>query len=288
MAFLRINGWQVHVASAQATRRLIAPGRRGRSFRGQIRDSRRDHRAAVEVQTIFADADDAFSLQQLLLGRGHFFDFGKGVEATTSLMPDYVHPLITLTPTGTGAFGVGGGLTIPAGALDAVFVVDPQLRDDEWSLVARVLVEGIWTGYAWRADGASFVSGARNDTAGRPVANGGLGLRPVVTDGIVHLVKDTTGAVQLDDLMILSFRASDSMLAAFTGTTTSKPSIPELVAEGDVFGTSSGDKINVLGEVGDIDVVQGRSSIPGRGWVNNARQLRFTLYAVDPTFAFAP
>src|SRR5688572_2742886 len=115
--FLDVNGLQVFVRNATPTQKLTKVGKRGRSFRGKIRDTRRYIRQAWDCTAVVAEFDEAKALIHMLNGEGHHVDFFDGLQASTGLnaLPGY-QPMI-LRPSSWGVNGKGV-LVIPDASLE--------------------------------------------------------------------------------------------------------------------------------------------------------------------------
>lgn len=286
MAFLTVNGWQIHVTNASARRRLRRVGRRERSFRGQLRDASAYVRRSWTVEACLLDPDDAKALEHMLLGHGHFVDLADGLQASTSLMPEPGWPAgITLNPGTYGAHGLGF-LRIPASVTGNALAYDAQLGAEWTVIVWRYAGAGDWLATALRSDGSAYRDGEPVDDHGRPLALGGDGLYPRVEGGVCTIVKDSGDEELLDDLTILPYRASDAMLEAVTSTSAGKFGPCSAVRlSGDMVGAHPA-RILALADVDDIDIVQ-QTSVRGLGWVNSAALIRFTVDEIDPRFVSA-
>ncbi len=285
MPFLRINGWTIPVANATPTHELTVTGRRDRSHRGQLRSSERFHRRRWNVKAVVKDHDDAHSIEGLVAGRAQFFDLADGLQAATGLMPLPPGAIggATILPGTTGAFG-DGVLSVPAATVGTVVAWDAQIGA-EWTVMFMRSVAGDFLGHAVRSDGSSYVDGAASSTFGHPAASGGDGVYVRVTDGVAEIVKDGTAADEIfDDVSILSYRASDSMLEQVTQEASLGLKFgpaPFVRCDGDLVGASS---IICRGTVSGTEIVTKPSRLPLLGWVNNARIVSFTLEEVDPLF----
>lgn len=285
MPFLRINGWTVPVINASPKQAIARVGRRERSFRGQLRDSRRFERRTWDVTTIVRDHHDAFSLDHLISGRAHFFDLLDGLQADTALMPLPPGALAgsVLVPGADGAYGFGR-LTVPQASTETVLAYDAQLGSEWTAVFFREDSGGDWVGHGVRSDGSAYVDGVESLTFNFPSSAGGDGLFVRVTDGIVEIVKDATAQEEnIDDIAILSYRASDALLAALTqdpSTGLKFGPAPFVRVDGDLFG----EETVCYGQVLDSTILQKPATVPGIGWVNNARTVRFSLTEIDPRF----
>lgn len=282
MPFLRINGHQVFVRDATPVRKVTKAGRRGRSFRGVQRDARRAVRRAWDMQAVILESEDANALMGLLWGEGHQFDFADGLQASTGLGPRPGYGAVRVNAQAYGANG-RGVLQVPAVA-GRFLQYDAQLRDDEWTLLWSTYAGFTWNGSVKRSDGVGYRNGARNDNVGEP---GGLspdGVVVRVTDGVVDLINSSATVRNMDDLVVLPYKMTETMMAAVSQPVTNGKfgPCPVLVCSGDFFG---GRTTFCVAEVQGSGFSGRASTIPGIGWVSNAQVVRFTLMELEPGFA---
>lgn len=228
----------------------------------------------------------AKGIEHLLCGEGHFFDLRDGLQASTSLHPVAGYPAtVRLLPTSWGDFG-RGVMAIPSTFAGTAIRIDAQLGHD-WTVMARRVppAGGAFVGVAQRSSGTSYVAGVESAAFGMPVAEGGEALRFRVIDGILEIVKEgTTSPEVLDDLVVLPWRAPDTMLQAWTAAASTIPKfgpLPCLRLDGDMVG---GGTILAEGRVTGIDVIQRPSRFPIVGWVNNGHVVRCIFDELDERY----
>jgi len=101
VAFLTLNGLDVGAADATPRRSIRRAGRRGRSFRGALRDAHRSRRRTWDCQTCYQAFSDADPLERWLWGEGHLIDLSDGLQASTGLIPEPTYGgFVTIDPAG--------------------------------------------------------------------------------------------------------------------------------------------------------------------------------------------
>jgi len=280
-----INGWSLRIADASARQRSTRVGPRGRSYRRQMRDARRYTRKSWECDAVVADADEARTLEHVLLGEGHFFDFASGLDAQTGLGPLAGYQGLRLLPSTWGAFG-RGALGFEAAAGGTLIRWDAQL-ETEWTIVVRIwdAARSLWVGHGIRDDGLGFINGVENGSFNAPGSATGLYFK--VIDGVVEVVKDGAFAIVVDDLAILPYRACDSAMVSWTRpttTTTKMGPCPAVRVRGDIFGAPTGAGFLAMGNVTGVDIIGKPTKVGRFGWVNNSRIVRFALDALKADY----
>lgn len=293
MAFLELNGITVPVTNATMRRKVERRGKRSRSFRGALRDSKRGLRRQWDLELCFPDYEEGEAFIKLFQGEGHFFDLAEGYEGSTSLYPVGGMQGLQLKPNVWGARGRGVGAV--KGALsgpttpDGFFRVNAQLGDDWTVLWAEKqstngnLESSHWDFFAKRSDGVGYFSGAREDRVGEPSV--GWTLASVdVSDGELTMRNDFSTDFGIDDILILPWRAPESWMDAWTTISPMAPKLPAmpvLTARGDFV---EEDYSYVVGDINGVDFIQKPTQVQGIGWVNNAMLIRARLSEVDPAF----
>lgn len=288
MSFISINGYKVLIANATPRAKTMRRGRRGRSFRGQMRDARRYVRRAWDITAVVLSREEGDALERLVCGEGHFFDLQDGFQAATGLSPVTGGVLsgMQLRAAGWGAFGHGFVHTPLASTTGVLLSWDPQL-DSEWTVILRRYngVPNVWQGCALRSDGVAYVNGVPSATFGLPSAEGGTGIFPRVTDGIVEIVKDGVSQTELiDDVVVLPYRAAPTMMVAFTNPVASSAKFgpcPLVRVTGDFCG---GQTILCVGDFTSADFVSKPTFFDTFGWVSNGKVVKFTLGEVETNF----
>ena len=279
MPFLTINGYTVPVINGSPRRRIPTVGPRSRSFRGQIRDARRGARRMWDIEALFLDFDDAESLAHLVLGEGHHFGWGTdgGLQASTGLMPEPGAGAVYLSDTNL--------VTFVGGAQGDIFLrYDAQLIDSDWTIAWVENVGGAKFA-ARRSDGAGFFDGSRDDSTGR--LNGPSNFLVDVVDEVLTIginVPSATGQI-LHPLDALSWIASDGMIAewgASISDVSSMAALPTVKISGDII---EEDQTLCVGQISGLDYIQKPTAVPGVGWVNNAKILKFSLIEVPKTWS---
>ena len=283
MPALRINGMQVAVASMSAARKLSKVGKRGRSFRGQVRDAQRGVRRSWEVEAVIQDPDSADPFIRMINGEGHMVDLSDGLQASTGLNPRPGHANLTMRPATVGAWG-RGVLRIDTSLIGSdglIAAYDIQCRDNDWTVLLWTYSNGVWTGSARRADGKGYRAGVRNDNAFLRV-NSPEGLFVNVVEGVVELYRDFTAGsfIHADDLVLLPYSLSEAQMAMVTAYNQKWGPAPVLCVSGDLIGSDT----FCMGNVTGVQIVQKPVPYPGLGWINNAKIIKFTLSEMDQPF----
>jgi hypothetical protein len=279
MAFLSPNGITIPVFDASPSRSLERKGSRRRSLRGEVHDLSRGSRRAWKMTACFIGVghgyEDGDAFEHLVQGEGHYLGFANGLQASTGLQPMPGHAGITWNP----ANGFGG---VP-GYLDTTGTVrlqyDAQLGDD-WTVVCRD------SSAAWAISGLAFTdAGGWDDTTERTSLadiNSFSSMNFEVVDGVLTISSGMGSG--LDDLVILPWRATGSMLQTWAALGTAEwGPLPVLRVTGDVIAE---DHAFMVGEVNGVRYV-GKGSVSGSvstAWVNNAKIVDFTLHEVPPSF----
>ena len=132
MAFLEVNGITMPVANATARRSVSKKGDRSRSFRGVLRDGRRNIRRAWDIELVFTDHEEGEAFCQLISGHGHLFDMQGPVASTGLTINGQVNMRFSGATWGSAGRGVAHVLSSLSGSSDALGFMkcNPQLGDD--------------------------------------------------------------------------------------------------------------------------------------------------------------
>jgi hypothetical protein len=290
--FLSLNGIRIPVVNASAAKRIERMGRRERSYRGALRDSRRGLRRAWNLDLCFPDYAEGEAFVRLIQGEGHFVDFSSGIEASTGLLP-VGNPRIELRPGQWGPRGRGVAVVpstlTTAGTPNGFLRYDAQLPE-EWTVLwferggvatGGSYETGGWVPFGLRADGAGYKAGTLTANVGDSlgtVSNASV----TVQGGDLILRNGPEEDFGIDDLLILPYALPDSWMATLTGLSAPKwPALPVLSATGDFL---EQDRTYVVGAITGIRYQQRGGLVPGVGWLNNAMLISATLAEVEPTF----
>lgn len=227
---------------------------------------------------------EAEAFERLVQGEGHYFSFADGLQASTGLnpMPGYNAVVINFNNGLAGLPGYLRGLILPNIEYDA------QLGE-EWTIIFRDGLGGgefVDTGAALRSDGFYVLNGGASSGTWYP-GSWPTTLEVDVVDGVLRL--SGTGS-NVDDLVILPFRASESMMNALTEDSGGDPMwgpLPVHRITGDVIAE---DHAFMVGEVTGVRFVQKPQEVSGNVstmWVNNAKLVDFTLAEVPRAFVRA-
>jgi hypothetical protein len=236
-----------------------------------------------DVEALFQDFQDAESLSNLILGQGHHFGWTGGPESSTGLMPD---PLPS-TAVGVGVKFTGGSSARFCGGVqgDIFLRYDTQLIDSDWTIIWMESGSAVCVR---RSDGAGFFNGIRDDETGR--INGPSRFVADVVDG--SAVFGVDAALASGQFMfpadVFPWFASDGMIAEWSANLTTVGSkyvgdTPVLRIAGDII---EEDNAFCVGEITGEDYIQKPKNVPGVGWVNNAKIVKFALMETPETWRF--
>lgn len=283
MSYLELAGVQLRALDGRSSQQLGNPARRSRSWRGFMRDARRNIRRSWQFEGKFLDYGEAESLQHILNGEGHMFDFEDGLQSWTGLnpMPGYKTRLYAgaanKAGNPSGTMGPGDGI----GNGDIFMQYDAQLPS-EWTLVWWETVgasSSTWIQVAIRSDGQGWLGGVEDLTVGRPGDSNKFGLE--VVDGFVNIYLNDNTTPRMDDLVILPYKAYSNHITAWATQDDVKFSpLPALRVTGDFCNE---DYVLCLGEVTGSSYLQ-KPADEGGAWVNNSQTIRFKLHEIKPGF----
>lgn len=274
MPFLTLNGHTISVFNATPRKTLTQKGSARRSFKGQIRDSRRNIRRAWRMDACFLDYEEAVSLENVIDGVGHYIGFTDGLEATTGLNPQ----------PGFGAFILDLSLAIPStsissgirSAADPSFIIEYNAQlISKWTVQWRETTDGTnWSIITERSDGAIWADGVRNDSY---VSLATLG----VASGVATFTDGNGDLEAMTDLAILPYEVTEDHILSWHSSTRPFSPLPVLRVEGDITQESV---IWAVGNISDIKYIQKPREYPGIGWLNNAKVISFELGEVNESF----
>lgn len=280
MPFLNVNNVTFPIANETPRRTIVRQSSPMRSFRGQVRDPRRGIRRSWAMETAFASAEEATAFQNLLHGRGHFFDLRDGLHASTGLGPRPGYDGFYIDPT--KLHGSDTSVVVFDTAKTGEFMsVDAQLADD-WTILwyEDANDNNTWAHMARTSDGRGLEDGVRDDDVGVPAA-GASEVTFDVIDGVVRFQKENGIDLNWDDVVILPYLLPDSFITQLSAAAQPFGPCPLLLVEGD---TILADLTYAFGEVTQTDFVPGGSKQASVGWMNDARVVRFNISEVTDTF----
>lgn len=273
MSFLTVNGYTIPIASATPRRSFSRKGPRNRSVKGQLRDGRRGRRRVWGMNTVPLEADEGEAVENLVWGKAHVAHFFDGLNAETGLnpTPGYVGATLSMS------VGLGletGYLEVAGSGSSPLIEYDAQL-DDEWTILWHEGT-GAWEGGALRDDGTGYLAGVQDNNAGSTSTD----VQISVSGGVLSVSNANASAVNLDQLVVLPWRASVGMLAFWTGITDEAlwGRAPVLAIGGDII---QEEKIYCFGQVTSVNFVQFSAS---SGWQNDGVSLDFEILETEETF----
>lgn len=204
MSFLLLDGWRLPAFNETPQQTFEQHGEITANWMNKPVRNRRALPSVWQAQMAVMLAEDATTLEGLLMGQGHHFPCDAHAFSESGIGPEAGGGYSILNRTSTnGMFGLGY-LSVSSN-----IVWDAKLIDDSWTVAYWRAVTGTPVHVVVRADGAKFINGVRDDTAATTELTVDLGA-----------VALTAGAY--DDVVILSFNASDSFTEAFYRWTTGK------------------------------------------------------------------
>lgn len=273
MAFLTVNGYTIPIASATPRKNFSRKGARGRSVKGQLRDGRRGRRRIWSMNTPPLEPLEGEAIENLIWGKAHVAHFFDGLNAETGLNPKPGFSGVSLSMS----VGLGletGYLEIAGSGSSPLIEYDAQL-DDEWTILWHEGT-GTWEGGALRDDGTGYLAGVQDNNAGSTSTD----VQISVSGGVLSVSNANASTVNLDQLVVLPWRASVGMLAFWTGITSDAlwGRAPVLAIGGDVI---QEEKIYAYGQVSSANFVQFSAS---SAWVNNGVSVDFEILEAEETF----
>lgn len=280
--FFELDGFPVPVSVATPKRNFQRMGRRQRSGRGQLRDSRFGVRQAWDMTACFLRSEHTWEdaeafVGMLQPGESCVWGMRDGLAGSTGLSPMPGYGTLTFQPGAAGAFpGSPGRIHTDAAHGTELFRIDIQARQDEWTVGGWVSTDGAsWNFYALRGDSFGIENLTENDLSFRD--GGPAPFYVVENEGAFSFVKNGAGDAYLDDLFIRRFRATVPMLNAWADLTKPLGPLPVMRATGDMIRE---DWAYCATEPGRIQVVSKSTEIPNFGWVNNALLVSFSAFLI--------
>jgi len=273
MPFITLNGYTVPVESASPRKKFSRRGERTRSVKGQLRDGRRGRRRGWSLTTVCKEQEEGEAIENLVWGKAHVAHFFDGLNAETGLNP--VTGWSGVSMSMSVGLGLETGYLILAGSASTPSIQYDAQIDDEWTILWHEGT-GAWAGGALRDDGTGYLSGVQNNNAGSTATD----VQISVSGGILTITNASASSVNLDQLVMLPWRASEAMMAFWTAVTADAfwGRAPVLAVAGDII---EEEKFYGFGQVNRAEFVQFAGA---SGWVNNGSRIEFELMESEETF----
>jgi len=268
--FCTINGWTLNTEDGSAGLTYVYPGGRvSQSTYNKPHINRATRLPVATGETCILDPDDADTLEGLLLGMGHHWQFDADLWSFDGLGPNAGFAVVR---DATGGPWSDGSVTVT----DITWTFNKrQALGRRWCVSVWRYSGAVWQRWDVRSDGAVYLNGARDDT---------LTTSWLVVDtdgpGAVRL----TGGDEFADLTVYRFEASDAFLTANyawqASLTRQNPALPYLA----VSGTQFEDPTLIYtasGATSKQNVVQAGGGTPLRPWRNNVRRVPYTLTVTE-------
>lgn len=275
MAIISFGGFTPSVQDGSLSVSVEEHGPASPSYRGYLRDAVRARRRTWKFTVPVDTAANGDALADFILGRGHHFAFDTSLYSDGGLGPQ-------------SGYAASLGTAAPAPKFGSRRVQVNSATTLSW--VMSVPRTGSWTMAWWFYNGASWDHWAvtSNNTTLTYYKNGVGTTAPgnySVTEssgnGTFSLlgknVAGTNQNSQFDDLVILPWPATSTMVTAWAAATSAFHPLPYLYLSGDVL-TETG-PVQVRGAVRSLPMSQGA---PSSGWANNLRSVDVELVERQP------
>lgn len=276
MAFLTVNGLTISVKDAGASIQRAGFGAsNGRSFSGTVSPERLSLIRSFEIETTMDTLENQRSLAGLIGGEGHYWAFDTNLYSSKGLPPNSGY---TITMSATGG-QVGGYVQVTSAQ---TLAYDYTLNSDFTMMVWKK--EGVnWLHYAYVYDVATttvtqYKGGAPHTPAGADNITNWYAYSSGTHTFQGKDISGTNGNAPYDDLVIVPYAMTASMVAAFYALTnggTPFSSLPKLTMGGDIIPEVT---LEVVGTLPKQPIRT--ASISG---TNLASTLSFTLEAAAGT-----
>lgn len=293
MPFLTINGVTFAGAVGQQKRGMMKAGRRGRSFKGQLRSAEKFHRNTWDVTVPVRNPEEARAMAGMLNGLGHFFAFQDGLQASTGLNPltgyqGDTGPGMRIMAQAWGLYG-RGMLALPTANSGNALRYDVQFSDDEWTAIYFQRFDGYWLMVAGTSDGTTWVNSDDPDQVTDPlgerrdgyISSASSGFRITMIDGVAFIDTRADMPFPVSDFALLPYKMTSEMLKAviLPGAGKFGP-CPVLNVSGDIV---DGESTFAVAQDVTQRFIQRMQQSNGK-WRNAARGLQFKLIMTDDAF----
>jgi hypothetical protein len=285
MAILVLNGHTIPVLDGSPSWTYEEIGPVGASIKGWTRDAVRTRRRVFTATVPYHNADKRDEIIHLVSGRGHHIPFDTSLYSDGGVGPNsgYSCTLGTTAPTpkyGTRRVNVGSGTALS-------YVVEAPLGDVYsvlwwYNLSNTTPGANTYLHHAVTKNAAGTVVYYENAVAGATINNYSVAYAtPSLTVSLEGQEAPGGGATAgafFDDLVILPFDISATMVASIYGAGRAFSAMPLLNLTGDILREPG--PVLVRGKVGG-DVRLAQASVNGT-WYNNLRTFPITLTEAQP------
>lgn len=301
VAFFGIDGWEPKVKVNEFRTSQVHGASKARTREGQLTSLQRFEKQRFEFKTPWLSPSDSKALINTILGRGHYWDFENSREESSRGL--CAEPGHNGTVSAGNGYDSSASLRITSGGS---WQVKQIINDRNWN--------SEWTVLFHHRDGTNSFSryGVRSsDSSSQQWKDGTQGTHSIAnfldftspdTDGFDFLGKDSAGSdsqVDIDNVMILPWIATDEQMTAWSAVTSEGSPLPLLRVrraedEPDNDNGIDGQELFMLGEIdGDIEFDKGTSAST---FYNNLQMIsvalsesyRQTVAAVSPLDMYEP
>ena len=282
--FLRIDGFEIPVLAGSVRVEESELGSIDRAEDGQLRDFVRSRPRVWSCAMPFLTWVKADAIQHYVRGRGHHVPFDTSYASDGGVGPNSGYAGCSLgTAAPAPKFGTRR-LAITSAAAGMTFTVACPLGD-QWTLMfwLYTAATATWKHYAVTKDGAGATVKYVDGVAGATLAN--YSVTVTGTSGAFNIQgKDNAGTnnlVHYDDLVILPWAASASMVAAWAAQTVAFSPLPRLNLQGALLSDASHNRqVTVRGTVGSITTVDAHV---GSTFYTNLQAVELSFTEVAPS-----
>jgi hypothetical protein len=213
---------------------------------------------------------EALALTNLVWGTSHVVHFGDGLQAASGLNPVPGYSGVSWVPSaGLGGEDIGY-IQLAGSASSPSLEYDAQLND-EWTILWHERDGGDWVGAGLTDSGTGYLNGVSNLFVGGASTDVQLS----VAGGVAEFGNANASAIDVDQIVILPWRATAAQLAVWTAAQDVLwgPG-PALLMSGDMF---TEDCVYGYGRVTEVKRVQFSG-------LNNGAEVSFEIDEIDPTY----
>lgn len=228
MSYLKVNNIEIPSRYEEPSRNPENIGQSGRSINASYRSNNRIFRDSFEVETTFLKSSQTRSIQGLVDGEGHAFNFDSNVYSAKGLSPNSTSGL-SLSSSGWHEK-----------ALNVTSTTHYITSYSTYTVLVRRSPD--WNHYALRSDGKNFLNGS--------------------TTGSINFLSFSEGQLNLssgeilDDLVILPFELTSNQIQELSSSSLQYSELPRIRISGEITngvnltcrGNASNSKFTVFGD----------------------------------------